>query len=149
MSVRGLQYAQLSSNDKPITGRVAWNQKNYGWFAFVAPEIDTEFSHDARVDIWSLGAILYTLLCGVGPFTGTGDEIRAKKYSADVRFEIVQPSRSAQSLVLGLLQVDPRHRFSVDQILCHEWMNESDYNLSRERLDLTRHIFGDYNRRVQ
>jgi serine/threonine protein kinase len=98
--------------------------------------------------LWSLGALLYTLLCGVGPFTGTGREILVKKNNAIVRFEIVQPSDNAQRLVRSLLQKDPRARISVDEILCHPWMEEADIVLARRELDLALEMFGDWGRKM-
>ena len=38
---------------------------------YVAPEIITKKSHDFRVDIWSLGILVYELVTGAPPFTKT------------------------------------------------------------------------------
>lgn len=54
MLVRGLQYAQALAKDQPLTGHFGYL---YNWYAFKAPEIDSEFFHDKSVDLWSLGAI--------------------------------------------------------------------------------------------
>jgi serine/threonine protein kinase len=115
----------------------------------VAPEIDTDFVHDFRVDLWSLGTLLYVLLCGVGPFTGTGKKILKKKNNGVVEFEMVQPSVSAQRLIKSLLRVDPTRRLSVEQILRHNWMNESDEDLGSRDLELALIIFGDWGHKTQ
>lgn len=39
-----------------------------GTLAFSAPEIFTGFSYDEKVDMWSAGCVLYTMLCGYQPF---------------------------------------------------------------------------------
>lgn len=132
-----------------MTGRVGHSRNAYDWFAYIAPEIDTDFVHDSRVDLWSLGALLYTLLCGVGPFTGSGQEIIEKKNNGVIKFEIVQPSADAQSLVKSLLRVDPAGRLSVEQILQHEWIKELDENLSQLDLDVALETFRDWGRRMQ
>lgn len=129
-----------------MTGRVGHSNTAYDWFAYVAPEIDTRFDHDSRVDLWSLGALLYTLLCGLGPFTGTGAEILEKKNTGVVQFEVVQPSLHAQELVGRLLRVEPGQRMGVDQILGHAWMTAPDVDLGSERLDLARRILSDWER---
>ena len=115
----------------------------------MAPEIDTDFVHDFRVDLWSLGTLLYVLLCGVGPFTGTGNDILKKKNSGEVEFEMVQPSVSAQRLVKNLLRVDPTRRLSVEEILRHEWMNAPDEDLGSRDLELALIIFGDWGHKTQ
>jgi hypothetical protein len=149
LSIRGIQYAQLTTNERSITGRVGCTKKSFDWFAYIAPEIDTDFAHDSRVDLWSLGALLYTLLCGVGPFVGTGKEIRERKNKGVVRFEIVEPSANAMSLTRSLIQVDPARRISVDQILRHPWMKEPDSDLSSRELDLAQAMFGDWGRKTR
>jgi len=37
----------------------------------MAPEILQLQKYDAKADLWSVGTILYEMLCGVAPFTGT------------------------------------------------------------------------------
>jgi len=53
--IRGLQYAQAIAADSPLTGHFGYL---YSWYAFKAPEIDSDFFHDKTVDLWSLGATI-------------------------------------------------------------------------------------------
>jgi serine/threonine protein kinase len=49
------------------------------WLAFTAPELQSSFMYSSQVDLWSLGAVLYTMLCGVPPFRGDGDKLMDNK----------------------------------------------------------------------
>ena len=43
----------------------------------MSPEIAYEFSHDQKVDIWSMGILLYEMLHGLPPFKAkTIEEIK-------------------------------------------------------------------------
>jgi Protein kinase domain len=142
--LRGINYAQLSSPDRPITGRVGDSDKAFEWFAFKAPEIDTSFTHDERVDLWSLGVLLYTLLCGVGPFYGERRDIFSKKSQGVILYEIVEPSEKARSLVRGLIQVDPSRRLRIEEILNHAWMTAPDAELKACSLGISQDTFRDW-----
>jgi len=148
LSIRGIRYAQIVDTEYNLTGRVGHSQRTMDWYAFIAPEIDSDFTHDAQVDLWSLGAIFYTLLCGVGPFTGDKTTLRRNKLNGQVNFDIVQPSASAMRLVRDLLQVTPKARLSIEDVLNHEWMRSPEEQLSRNELDLARSMFGDWGRRA-
>lgn len=137
-------------NGRPITGRIGHTKRvQFQWWAYIAPEIDNHFMHDERVDLWSLGVMLYTLLCGIGPFTGSQNEIQEKKNLGVVRFEVFKPSLQAQHLVEGLLQVDPASRLSIDEILSHPWMNEPEYELASIELNLAQSAHRDFEKRLR
>lgn len=50
------------------TGRV-------GTAHFMSPEMVERVPYGSAVDVWSAGALLYVLLCGQLPFTGTRDKL--------------------------------------------------------------------------
>lgn len=85
-----------------------------GSFGYAAPEVMEKKGHGKPVDMWSLGVITYTLLCGYSPFRSEtmGDlieECRNEKvifhprYWADV-------SDDAKDFIKSLLKADPRKR---------------------------------------
>lgn len=146
--LRGIQYAQLALDGRPITGRIGRARSKFDWYAYVAPEIDTDFMHDDRVDLWSLGTLLFNMLCGTGPFTGTPEEIVNKKSIGRVDWAVFRPSPKARSLVKALLHVQPSRRPSLNRILEHPWLTEADDALERWKLDLALAVFSDYDRRA-
>lgn len=143
MSIRGLQYAQPILDNQPLTGHFGFL---YSWYAFKAPEIDSEFVHDKSVDLWSLGAIMYMLLTGLPPFRGSGTDLIASKHSGEVDFNIAYVSGAAERLVKGLLRVYPYERYTIEQVLNDEWMVEADDYLSRFDLSLALEGLKDWRR---
>jgi len=116
----------------------------YSWYAFKAPELHSEFSHDKSVDLWSLGATLYMLLTGIAPFPGTGMEIIEMKHAGVISFDMVPVSPYAEHLVRKLLQPQPEMRYTIDDVLNDRWMIESDDFLAQFDLGLARNMFKDW-----
>ena len=103
---------------------------------YVAPEILSGTPYDEKCDMWSLGVILYILLCGFPPFY---DENNAELF-AQIKagnFDYPSPywddvSEGAKSLIDGLLVVDPAARLSAAEVLQHPWVvtKASESNLT-------------------
>lgn len=93
---------------------------------YMAPEIILGKKYTKQIDVWSLGAILYTCLAGVLPFFGkTNEEVFAKVCAGAPDFArnpwpVVSPE--AKSLVQRMLTVDPVNRISTAEILAHPWI---------------------------
>ena len=92
---------------------------------YIAPEVMSANSYDARADIWSIGVILYTLVSGLVPFQGATkrdvyDESRNGNYSfRSAQFQGVSPE--CRDLISQMLMVDPDDRISVKEALGHDW----------------------------
>lgn len=97
--------------------------------------------HDERVDLWSIGVVTFVLLVGYPPFleeeqTELFRKIRHgewKFHPADWKYI----SEDAKELVKGLLIVDPKERWSIDEALRCPWVMQSDKQLSSVSLSDT------------
>ncbi|KAJ9615685.1 Calmodulin-dependent protein kinase cmk2 [Cladophialophora chaetospira] len=110
-----------------------------GSFGYAAPEVMLKQGHGKAVDMWSLGVITYTLLCGYSPFRSENladlvDECKSgriifhERYWKDV-------SKDAKEFILTLLQPDPKRRASSKDALKHIWLTgttASDHDLLPE-----------------
>lgn len=110
-----------------------------GSFGYAAPEVMLKQGHGKAVDMWSLGVITYTLLCGYSPFRSeniadlveecrSGRIIFHERYWKDV-------SKDAKEFILTLLQPDPKKRATSEQALKHRWLEgetASDHDLLPE-----------------
>lgn len=91
--------------------------------AYAAPELISGFPyHGNEVDLWSMGVLLYALLCGFLPFD---DENTFKLYKLIQKGEYEVPewlSPGSARILSQLLQVNPKKRVTIKQLLNHEWM---------------------------
>ena len=102
------------------------NQK-YGTPYYIAPEVLNN-NYDEKCDLWSIGVILYILLCGYPPFNGSNDEQIIKKvkegqYRTDEE-EWANISSDAIDIINQLLQYEPQNRISAAEALQHKWIRE-------------------------
>ncbi|XP_008300639.1 serine/threonine-protein kinase SRK2H-like [Stegastes partitus] len=98
-----------------------------GSLAYSAPEILLGEEYDApAVDIWSLGVILYMLVCGVPPFQETNDS-ETLVMILDCRYSVPEHvSHDCRDLISRMLQKDPSRRASLDEIEAHLWLQGLD-----------------------
>lgn len=94
---------------------------------YIAPEVVRGLPYGSEVDCWSLGVIMFILLCGYPPFPGENHAaILDKVVRADYQFESPywdNVSAEAKDLVQELLNVDREKRLSAVGILSHRWMS--------------------------
>jgi len=98
---------------------------------YVAPEVLTKGEREGygkSVDLWSIGVILYILLCGFPPF---GDP-SSKDFFEKVKkgeFSFPKPywdpiSDQVKDLILQLIKVNAEERFTIEQTLNHPWFTQ-------------------------
>jgi len=112
--------------------------------AFMVDDYDDdqeELSYNKMCDMWSLGIIMYILLCGYAPFSGNcgldcgwdrGEscmECQEMLFSNIKDGKVIFPeqhwdrvSLEAKNLILHLLVRDSNTRLDADQVLCHPWI---------------------------
>ncbi|KAK5009557.1 hypothetical protein LTR28_000462, partial [Elasticomyces elasticus] len=85
-----------------------------GSFGYAAPEVMLKRGHSKPVDMWSMGVITYTLLCGYSPFRSESlaDLIEECKHGRVVFHERYwkDVSKEAKDFIMSLLQPDPAKR---------------------------------------
>ena len=91
---------------------------------YVAPEV-LDGNYGFECDCWSLGVIMYILLSGYLPFSGStaGDvfkKVKDAKYSFEQR-EWKAVSEEAKDLIKKLLCKDKKIRYTCAQALKHSW----------------------------
>ena len=93
---------------------------------YMAPEILSYQKYDAKADLWSVGCILFELVCGKPPFTGANPmQLLRNITRSDARVPgAVATTLSSEcvDLMRGLLQKDPSRRMSFEQFFDHPFL---------------------------
>lgn len=107
--------------------------KNFGTVTWMAPEMLLGEEHTAAVDLWSLGALLFTLLSGEPLVPNASDEVarrclrkptfaRRRVQGADA-LDRLGVSEEALDLLQRLLEHDPSRRISAAEALAHPFLS--------------------------
>ncbi|XP_023317547.1 serine/threonine-protein kinase SIK3-like isoform X2 [Trichogramma pretiosum] len=100
---------------------------------YAAPEIFNGTEYDGPMtDIWSLGVVLYVLVCGALPFDGATMQLLRKAVCSGKYRVPYFMSESCERLIRNMLMVDPSRRLSLRQILEHPWMGEMGREVLRQ-----------------
>nr|XP_032803302.1 MAP kinase-activated protein kinase 5 isoform X1 [Petromyzon marinus]XP_032803303.1 MAP kinase-activated protein kinase 5 isoform X1 [Petromyzon marinus]XP_032803304.1 MAP kinase-activated protein kinase 5 isoform X1 [Petromyzon marinus]XP_032803305.1 MAP kinase-activated protein kinase 5 isoform X1 [Petromyzon marinus] len=95
----------------------------------------TPYTYNKSCDLWSLGVIIYVMLCGYPPFHS---EQRGRAMPRDMRRKIMQGkfhfpeegwsqiSEPAKDVVRCLLKVKAEERLSVEGVLAHRWLTSTE-----------------------
>uniref|UniRef100_A0A7S2P5Y1 Protein kinase domain-containing protein n=1 Tax=Leptocylindrus danicus TaxID=163516 RepID=A0A7S2P5Y1_9STRA len=112
-------------------------QGSCGKLNYMSPEIFANFEafDGFAIDLWAAGAILYIMLTGFPPWD--------TPQLTDMRFEVIVTGRlneqlqawevdisdEAADLLQGMLQLDPRNRLTLAQVMTHPWVMDDDVRL--------------------
>ncbi|KAI9922995.1 hypothetical protein PsorP6_000103 [Peronosclerospora sorghi] len=93
---------------------------------YAAPEVLLNGEISAAADVFSAGAVLYTILCGYSPFSAPSeDEMLERTFSGKLIFDELdwcRISKNAKELVEQMMNVDATQRPSMDEVLGHSWL---------------------------
>lgn len=90
---------------------------------YAAPEmIQGRLYHGPVADMWSLGVVLFAMVCGFLPFEDSNTNLLYKKIlSANYKMPTFL-SPNVQDLIRRILETDPEKRYTVDKIRQHPWL---------------------------
>ncbi|EHN01153.1 Rck2p [Saccharomyces cerevisiae x Saccharomyces kudriavzevii VIN7] len=122
----GLSKQIFSKNTKTPCGTVG----------YTAPEVVKDEHYSMKVDMWGIGCVLYTMLCGFPPFYDEKIDTLTEKISRG-EYTFLKPwwdeiSPGAKNAVVKLLELEPSKRYDIDQLLDDPWLNSYDC-LPKER----------------
>uniref|UniRef100_A0A1A8C955 non-specific serine/threonine protein kinase n=2 Tax=Nothobranchius kadleci TaxID=1051664 RepID=A0A1A8C955_NOTKA len=90
---------------------------------YAAPEVFEGQQYEGpQLDIWSMGVVLYVLVCGALPFDGpTLPVLRQRVLEGRFRIPYFM-TEDCEHLIRRMLVLDPSKRLSLAQIKEHKWM---------------------------
>ena len=101
------------------------NQKlkdSFGSICYACPEIIQENSYDPELaDVWSLGVVLYVMVCGYLPFSEENDQ---KNKDLITKGKIEYPkeiSNKLKDLLRHMLDINSLRRYNFVKIMKHPW----------------------------
>eukprot|EP00940_MAST-03C_sp_MAST-3C-sp2_P002234 g2234.t1 len=100
---------------------------------YCAPEV-LDGAYTNACDLWSIGVLTYMLITGAPPFNGQSieDVVDLVRRQRQVRFQPFKVSNMAKEFIRGLLDIDPKTRWTAKQALGHEWVNPLRRRSSKE-----------------
>jgi len=138
----GAEHLELKLSDFGLAAMIR-SEKLYdtcGTPEYVAPEVivNPPVGYDKSADVWSIGVILYILLCGEQPFepdpSASGDAARTisvleqLRDHTDIESKLMggawdHVSTDAKGLLARMFKKDPAQRISTEELLEHPWIN--------------------------
>ena len=111
-----------------------------GTLSFLAPEVFRGTSNAGPpLDVWSLGVILFAVMCGRLPFEGPDLRNPAKPREAVIRARIMKCQYKlddrlggeVKDLIRRMLMLDPTERATIPEVCGHIWLRSMNFPLAR------------------
>ncbi|KAJ2887349.1 Calmodulin-dependent protein kinase cmk2, partial [Coemansia asiatica] len=102
-----------------------------GSFGYAAPEILLRQGHGKAVDMWSMGVVTFSVLCGYSPFWKYEDPKSLMTAMLSDNVEFLERfwwgiSEYAKDFIRRCLRANPSERLTSEQALAHPWLSGSD-----------------------
>lgn len=123
--------SKIISNNKKIF-------EQCGTPAYIAPEIISDKGYEGYyVDIWSLGVLLYAMVCGAVPFKANNmQELYTNIMKKGFTFPVAL-SKEVRDLIRKMLNKVPNKRIMIPEILNHPWVtSEEEFDVDYEESDI-------------
>lgn len=132
LKIADFGFSQYLSNEQQ-------SQSVRGSPLYMAPEVLLGQQYDARVDLWSLGIIMYECLFGRPPYPSPHTDELIKIFASNKKFQIQLPkghktSNNCVSLLNSLLEVDAKDRITFDKFFDHPFL-DLEHMPSSESMD--------------
>ena len=93
-----------------------------GSYAYAAPEVILgQPYYGPLADIWSIGVILYAMMCGKLPFRDKNTKRLLKEVANGIDFSR-KINETCKELIKGILKLNPKERLTLGAIKTHTWM---------------------------
>ncbi|KYM76934.1 Serine/threonine-protein kinase ULK3 [Atta colombica] len=93
---------------------------------YMAPEMLLKHKYDARVDLWSVGVIMYECLFGKAPYSSSSFQELAEKIKDSRPIEMPKAahvSTTCKDLLMALLKHNPADRITYDEFFAHDFLD--------------------------
>ena len=131
----GFGYSSFYESNKTIEGA-------FGSLCYTCPEIIDEMPYNPELaDVWSLGVILYVLICGYLPFSDEDDnknKILISNGKIDFPKEI---SNKLKDLLRHMLDKNPNKRYTFQKIIKHPWIKPYSEKIFSQGINIHETIF--------
>ena len=118
---------ETNSNIKPLIKLIdfgfachipknGYMEQYFGTPIYTAPEIIQNWSYSEKIDLWSVGVILFNMTTGCQPFSTDEDDINKEVLEKDIQFDAID-NENIRSLCMNLLEKYPAARITAKKAL--------------------------------
>ena len=131
----GFGYSSFYESNKNIEG-------GYGSLCYTCPEIIDDNPYNPELaDVWSLGVILYVLICGYLPFSDE-DDIKNKNLISSGNIDFPKEiSNKLKDLLRHMLDKNPKKRYNFQKIIKHPWIKPYSEKILTQGINIYKTIY--------